>query len=60
MKGKWALISYYEKNVIKQLYVPYDENCLGGETNMKFEQPLGIPVLVGEREFKEKVHIKEE
>lgn len=59
-KGNYAIISYLDNDVIRQLYVPYDDENIGGETNVGFRQPPFIPLLVGEREFKKSVYIIEE
>ena len=59
-KNKYSVISYYDNNIIKQLYIPYDRDFSGGYTNVGFYQPDSIPLLVGEKEFGEKVEIQEE
>jgi len=60
VKGDYVIISYLDNNIIRELYVPYDKESIGGETNMGFRQPPFIPLLVGKREFGKEVYIQEE
>ena len=60
VSGNFAIINYFDGDVVRELYIPYDKNYMGGYTNIGFYQPSRIPILVSEREFNVVVEILEE